>query len=225
MLGFPVVSTDGALRVSFDGAAAGAVLELHDDLLLVRFEQDPGAAIGSLHTLRFSGDRVPPVTVAAVVSGRLPAGRYWLRLANPQRAQAQLRSALFRIFDRRRSVRVQKPLRAMIGLSGQARPRLFKAAVDDLSGGGVGVMVLPRVERHLCSADKLVIQRALPELRPFEVAGEIRVRALAGERVRYGVAFLEEGTADFSKKSIAILDFVMRQHRGRLNQSRSRRPS
>jgi hypothetical protein len=206
----------------------GTVQDLLGSELVAEFDRDPMLRIGSRRHLTFKAPdlKEPIVSLVAVTlrSREQDKARYGFVFLDPTELNKRLTPALYKLFNRRHTCRVQTPAPIRIKALGENQAVLL-GEVDDLSAGGVGAFFPVDVDRIMTRVERLQIRLDLPDTAPMQINGIIRVRQLNGDKVRYGIEFDPQGTKNFEAKTDAIMQLVLRTRRAWLNAAWGDKPS
>jgi hypothetical protein len=149
-----------------------------------------------------------------------PGGRiYVLKLKQSAEEQAETASMLTRLFNLRETVRVVpepgRPVAAKLFVPGKTWEILSR--VEDLSAGGLGVVVDPEWERVLSKLTTIHLDLRLPDVEERLIFdARIAARALQAGGIRYHLAFNHEDSADLERKIDTVVDYVMGHQQRRL---------
>ncbi len=224
------VSVQSAEGVS----ALGQILDLSIGGLGLRFSLDiplpgcPDFTVGEDVELSFAADRFKrPLAVSARVVHRLDEGssrRYGLQFTDRQQLENQVATELFRLFNRRKTYRVEPDPDVPIEVTLEQRHAGVQvhAQVKDISVGGLGVRVPADVMAALGTSDRVKVAISLPGRQdPVILIGNIRHRRVAGEEIHYGIEFDLEQSEDPKRQQNAITDYVMKRQRATLRRAKT----
>ena len=207
----------------------GQILDLSIGGLGLRFSLDiplpgcPDITVGEEVELSFASDRFKrPLAVSARVVHRLDeesSRRYGLQFSDRQQLEDELATELFRLFNRRKTYRVEPDPDVPIEVTlehCQAGVQV-QAQVKDISVGGLGVRVPADVKATLGTSDRVKVAISLPGHQdPVILIGNICHRREAGEEIHYGIEFDLEQSEDPKRQQNAITDYVMKRQRAAL---------
>ena len=224
------VSVQSAEGVS----ALGEILDLSIGGVGLRFSLEiplsgcPDFTVGEEVQLSFAADRFKrPLAVSARVVHRLDEEgyrRYGLQFTDRQQLENQLATELFRLFNRRKTYRVEPDPDVPIEVTLEHRQAgvQVQAQVKDISAGGVGVRVPADVKATLGTSDRVKVAISLPGRQdPVVLIGNICHRRVAGEEIHYGIEFDLEQSEDANRQHSAITDYVMKRQRVTLRRAKT----
>ena len=105
-----------------------------------------------------------------------------------------LLSAIHR--DRARRVQFSAQTQLMVRVAVAPGRDAFEGRLENLSAGGLGVLLSPAADRELKSGYELLLAFELPGSdRTLELLGRTRWRSSVGDQVRYGIQFVQVHSA------------------------------
>ena len=222
------------LQVSFAKPGAppvpGLVLDVSAGGVMVQLALAgcPDLAMGEEVELSFVADRFKrPLAVSARVVHRRDEGssrRYGLQFTDRQQLENQVATELFRLFNRRKTYRVEPDPDVPIEVTLEQRHAGVQvhAQVKDISVGGLGVRVPADVLAALGTSDRVKVAISLPGRQdPVVLIGNICHRRVAGEEIHYGIEFDLEQSEDPKRQQNAITDYVMKRQRATLRRAKT----
>ncbi len=195
----------------------------------LRFSLDntgcPDLTVGEEVELTIASDRLKrPLAISARVVHRLDeesSREYGLQFTDRQQLEDQLATELFRLFNRRKTYRVEPDRNAPVEATlehGQAGVQV-QAEVVDISVEGLGVRVPADAMATLGTTDRVKVAISLPGRQaPVILIGTIRFRQVKGEEIGCGIEFDFEQSEDPKRQQNAITDYVMKRQREVLRQ-------
>lgn len=200
------VSADGSIEAELgteDGTWRGRVVDTSDGGVRVAFarESAPSLPVGAgFMDVVLSGPHLPrPVRLACTVRARAESGQvveYGLGFRDARQVGRVLPTSARAAFNRRREPRITAPKQgAWIEVRATEGPRRgdrVMGALVDVSAGGLGMLIDSASEDILVDSAVITCTYQAPGRGgPQTRAGRIVHRTLHGERIRYGVAFIE----------------------------------
>lgn len=208
------------LQLADGGCRSATVDAVRDQVAEAELEAE-GLAVGSVAEARLwvKGLGRPLSALVRVVWRNESAGgaRYGLALPALGHRGGALTAALCAVFNRRSSHRVRpEPLAPPWVVLETEQGARAGGPLGDISLGGLSLQVGAEAESLLAGVENVRLSVQLPSgPRPVQAMARIRSRRLAGNRVRYGLAF-DGGAATRA----AVLDYVRARREDCLRRAR-----
>lgn len=177
-------------------------ISLGGSQVLFDVDKDPRLKVGTDVELWVRSDsRKNSVRAHAKVTRRDSEGvatvRYSFSFTNTPEIFAQLDSFYSRFFNRRRYVRVIPDLNAKVPLRLSWKDNEIGAKAQDLSCGGVGVLLSREKADQLDGVTKVLVTLSLPgAAEPLKGLATVKSRAMFAKNVLFGFEFDEDGGID-----------------------------
>lgn len=197
------------LVVSLESPATGKLVDgdcvdisLGGSQVLFDVDKEPRLKVGSdLELWVRSDSRQNAVRARAKVTRRESEGvsmvRYSFAFTNTPEIFAQLDSFYSRFFNRRRYVRVIPDLNSKVPLRISWKDNEIGAKAQDLSCGGVGILLSREKAAQLDGVTKVLVTLSLPGApEPLKGLATVKGRATFAKNVLFGLEFDEDGGID-----------------------------
>ena len=188
-------------------------------------DKGAGLPLGSEARLTLSTPLAPgPMALTAQcvsredgVRGGKAVRTYGLRLLDLEAVDPRLTEKLYRLFNRRGSVRIpmdSAPAAVCTHTGDEDRDKPSRAALIDISPSGAGFLVAGQLEQGLADANTVLLRFRLPgDEQVLQLAAMIQGRRLRDDGILYGVEFDAERTANFVELHDQLSEFVRRAER------------